>query len=92
MFIILIVSLGDELLRSEYISATNGKYALSRVEFIAAPSDNNLPLICKGQVESFPERIASFTLNVACKFKKELIQKRKYLFFGCSSSGRNENH
>jgi hypothetical protein len=63
----LISSLGDELLRSEYISATNGKYALSRVEFIASSSDNNLPLICKGQVESFPERIASFTLNVACK-------------------------
>ncbi len=58
---------GDELLRSEYISATNGKYALSRVEFLASPSDNNLPLICKGQVENFPERIASFTLNVVCK-------------------------
>lgn len=56
---------GDELLRSEYISETNGKYALSRVEFIASPSDNNLPLICKGQVENFPERIASFILNVA---------------------------
>jgi hypothetical protein len=63
---------GDELLASEYISATNGKYALSRVEFIASSTDNNLPLICKGQVESFPERIASFTLNVACK----LIRKK----------------
>jgi hypothetical protein len=37
------------------------------VEFIASPSDNNLPLICKGQVENFPERIAAFSLNVACK-------------------------
>ncbi|CAF1198899.1 unnamed protein product [Adineta steineri] len=55
---------GDELLRSEYVSETNGKYALSRVEFIASSSDNNLPLICKGQVETFPERIASFSLNV----------------------------
>ena len=58
---------GNDLLRSEYVSETNGKYALSRVEFLASPSDNNLPLICKGQVESFPERIASFTLDVACK-------------------------
>lgn len=80
VFIILIVSLGDELLRSEYISATNGKYALSRVEFIAAPSDNNLPLICKGQVESFPERIASFTLNVACKFKRGIDSEEKISF------------
>ena len=63
-------SLGDELLRSEYISETSGNYALSRVEFIASPSDNQLPLICKGQVENFPERIASFTLNVACKWLK----------------------
>lgn len=78
------VHLGDELLRSEYISATNGKYALSRVEFIAAPSDNNLPLICKGQVETFPERIASFTLNVACKFEKVMnICFRKEDFFLC---------
>ncbi len=59
---------GNELIRSEYISETTGKYALSRVEFIASPSDNNLPLVCKGQVASFPERIASFALNVACKF------------------------
>ena len=69
--------LGDELLRSEYISATNGKYALSRVEFIASSSDNNLPLICKGQVESFPERIASFTLNVACKLTLIFLCIRK---------------
>ncbi|CAF3700945.1 unnamed protein product [Rotaria socialis] len=55
---------GDELMRSEYISETRGKYALSRVEFVALPSDNNLPLICKGQVANFPERIASFTLHI----------------------------
>ena len=67
------MSLGDELLRSEYISETNGKYALSRVEFIASPSDNNLSLICKGQVENFPERIASFTLNVVCKSTKKFF-------------------
>lgn len=59
--------LGNELLSSEYINETNGKYALSRVEFITLASDNGLPLICKGQVENFPERIASFTLNVTCK-------------------------
>lgn len=59
--------LGNQLLRSEYITETSGKYALSRVEFIASPSDNQLPLICKGQVENFPERVASFILNVACK-------------------------
>lgn len=58
---------GNELIRSEYISETTGKYALSRVEFIALPSDNNLPLVCKGQVANFPERVASFTLNVVCK-------------------------
>lgn len=65
-------SLGEELLRSEYISETSGNYALSRVEFIALPSDNQLSLICKGQVENFPERLASFTLNVACKWLKQL--------------------
>ncbi len=59
--------LGNEFLRSEYITETSRRYALSRVEFIASAADNNLSLICKGQVESFPERIASFTLNVACK-------------------------
>ncbi|CAF1114272.1 unnamed protein product [Rotaria sordida] len=55
---------GDELIRSEYISETRGKYALSRVEFIASSLDDNLPLICKGQVANFPERVASFILNV----------------------------
>jgi hypothetical protein len=69
--------LGDELLRSEYISETTGKYALSRVEFVVSSSDNNLPLICKGQVENFPERIASFTLNVACKIIQIFIEKIK---------------
>ena len=59
--------IGGELLRSEYISETNGQYSLSRVEFIATSSDNGLPLVCKGQVESFPERTAAFTLSVACK-------------------------
>jgi hypothetical protein len=59
--------LGDEQLRSEYISETSGTYALSRVEFVASSADHQLPLICKGQVENFPERIASFQLHVACK-------------------------
>ncbi len=77
--------LGDELLRSEYISEINGKYALSRVEFIASPSDNNLPLICKGQVETFPERIAAFSLNVACKLI--YLKKQIFYFLIFSSSG-----
>ncbi len=76
----MIFILGDELLRSEYISETSGKYALSRVEFIASSSDNNLPLICKGQVENFPERIASFTLTIACKLIENIYLKLNILF------------
>ena len=81
----MIVLLGDELLRSEYISETSGKYALSRVEFIASSADNNLPLICKGQVENFPERIAAFSLNVACKFI--YFESKFHIFLVFSSSG-----
>ena len=83
-------SLGGELLRSEYISETSGNYALSRVEFVASPSDNQLPLICKGQVESFPERTASFTLNVACKWLKNAV--RADLDCPSSSPRWDENH
>jgi hypothetical protein len=63
----LIDNLGNELLHSESIIEINGKYVSSRVEFIVLSSDNNLPLTCKGQVENFPQRIASFILNVTCK-------------------------
>lgn len=48
------------------------------MEFLAAPSDNNLPLIGKGQVEGFPERIASFTLNVACKLAELWIFNERF--------------
>ncbi len=58
---------GDELIHSEYIIGTTGTYALSRVEFVVLSSDNNLPLTCKGQVDKFPPRFASFILNVTCK-------------------------
>lgn len=59
--------LGDESIHSEYFVETDEKYVTSRIEFIALSSDNNLPLTCKGQVENFPQRIASFILNIGCK-------------------------
>ena len=61
------IFIGDELIHSEYIIDPDEKYALSRVEFLVSSSDNNLPLTCKGQVENFPQRIASFLLNITCK-------------------------
>jgi len=60
-------NLGNEFLQSESIIDPNEKYVLSRVEFLVLSSDNNLPLTCKGQVENFPQKIASFILNVTCK-------------------------
>ncbi|CAF1488244.1 unnamed protein product [Rotaria sordida] len=64
---------GDELLRSEYLIETNETYISSRIEFLALPSDNNLLLTCKGQVEKFPEHIASFQLNVIYLPEKIII-------------------
>ena len=85
--------LGEELLRSEYISETNGQYSLSRVEFVATPSDNGLSLICKGQVESFPERTAAFTLSVACKSMNTVGRERDNRRSTASSStDGNEDH
>ncbi|UJR14891.1 hypothetical protein I4U23_001875 [Adineta vaga] len=55
---------GGELLHSEYIMESTGNYAISRIQFIASSSDNNIPLTCKGQVENFPQKFASFVLNV----------------------------
>ena len=60
-------NLGNEFLQSESIIDPNEKYVLNRVEFLVLSSDNNLPLTCKGQVENFPQKIASFILNVTCK-------------------------
>ncbi|CAF1409739.1 unnamed protein product [Adineta steineri] len=55
---------GGELLQSEYTTGTNGDYVTSQVKFIVSASDNNLPLTCKGQVDSFPQKFASFILNI----------------------------
>ncbi|CAF1528193.1 unnamed protein product [Rotaria sp. Silwood1] len=54
----------DELLPSEYLIETYEKYVSSRIEFIVLPSDHNVFLTCKGQVDKFPEHIASFQLNI----------------------------
>lgn len=72
---------GTEPIRSDYITETGGKYASSRVEFAASPYDNNLPLICKGQVANFPERIASFTLHVVCKSIYDYFRDYVYSVF-----------
>lgn len=58
---------GNELLRSESTMDSNGTSIISRVNFTATSADNNLPLTCKGQVQNFPAKLASFTLNVLCK-------------------------
>ncbi|CAF1569206.1 unnamed protein product, partial [Adineta ricciae] len=55
---------GGELLQSDYIMESTGNYATSRVQFTVSVSDNNVPLTCKGQVENFPQKFASFVLNV----------------------------
>ena len=70
---------GNEVLRSESVMETNGKYALSRIEFTALSSDNNLLLTCKGQVENFRPRITSFVLNITCKLLEEFEMKMDFI-------------
>ncbi len=72
-------NLGNELLSSESMIDSNGTNVLSRVNFIASSSDNNLPLTCKGQVDNFPQKLASFLLNITCK-KLEKFE-RNFSFF-----------
>lgn len=59
---------GNELLQSESTIDSNGTSIISRVNFTASPTDHHLALTCKGQVQNFPAKLASFTMNVLCKF------------------------
>lgn len=70
---------------------SNGTNVLSRVNFIASSSDNNLPLTCKGQVDNFPQKLASFLLNITCK-KLEKFERNFSFFFDNSSSGGNHDY
>lgn len=59
--------IGKEFLPSINQTPSNGKYVLSRVEFLVSADDHLLPLICQGQVAQFPLHTITFYLNVTCQ-------------------------
>lgn len=81
---------GNELLSSESIIESDGMSLISRVNFTASPSDDNLPLTCKGQVEHFPQKLASFTLNVLCEYLRDFFTSVDFRW-DYSSTGRDDD-